>query len=154
MSCFLFVQVAVDPPNGIHYTENITRSSTLPSSIHRINGYHNTDGIKIGGTLQPRLLPAYKPEEQVGIIGNIQNRQRLLSSPAYTPRRRHDSQTSAHSHRFSTGHRSTATHIPAHLDRRMARSKSVGIIPDSEMRMRRTASASVVKLADCEDWIV
>lgn len=160
LSCLLYCryvswycfQVTDDALNGVHYTDNITRSSTLPNNIHRING--SSSNHKIGTPLQTRFLPAYKPE-QTGIIGNIQNRQNMMSSPAYLhSRRRHDSQSSAHSHRISTLNRVTPRHMPAHLDKRMARSRSVGIIPDSELKMRRTASASIVKLADCEDWIV
>ncbi|XP_067948628.1 uncharacterized protein [Watersipora subatra] len=140
--------------SSLDYADSITRSTTLPNNIHKINGC--TGSPLMASTLnssatQARLLPAYKLED---VTGNNQQRQRIASSPAYTSRSRHNSQSSAYSHRPSTAHRSPAIHIRAHPDKRLMRSKSVGVIPAAQLRVRRTTSASVVKLDDCEDWAV
>lgn len=157
---FLFVHVlqvvkpAGDDIDGSYYTDNITRSATLPNNYGRQIPNGNTpinDTLK-NATLQARLLPAYKTPEQ-GYIGNIENRRRIMSTPAYSRNRTH-SQSSNYSQRYHSTNRVVSTHIPAHIDKRLVRSRSVGVIPDAELKMRKTASASVVKIDDCEDWIV
>ena len=148
---------ALKPPgdDNSYYTDNITRSATLPNNYGRQlhNGDLTHNDSQKNATLQARLLPAYKQPEQGGIIGNIQNRQRIMSTPEYQ-RNRTNSQSSSYSSRYHSTNRVVTTHIPAHIDKRLVRSRSVGVIPDAELKMRKTASASVVKIDDCEDWIV
>lgn len=101
--------------------------------------------------MQVRRLPAYNNS---GIVGNIQNRQRIMSTPSYTQRPRTSSQGSSYSRRYSSQTRVVSTHIPDHLDKKLVRSRSTGVISEAEMKMHKTPSASVVKLSECEDWIV
>jgi len=117
---------------GTYYTDNITRSATLPPNINKVNtspeylsGY-STNTLN-PSKLQARILPAYRDSHH-SKIADIRNRQRMQST-ATIYRQRHDSQT-------------------------FVRSRSVGVIPDAELRMRRTASASVVKIEECEDWAI
>jgi len=142
---------------GTYYTDNITRSATLPPNINKVNtspeylsGY-STNTLN-PSKLQARILPAYRDSHH-SKIADIRNRQRMQST-ATIYRQRHDSQTSNYSHRYSGVNRVVTTHIPAHIDKKLVRSRSVGVIPDAELRMRRTASASVVKIEECEDWAI
>jgi len=144
-----------------YYNDNITRASTLPASNIKeySNGECPTDSDK-ASTLQARILPAYK-------IGNYERRQRHVSSPSHlnyatqngfsapnTPRMRTSSASSNVSRRYSACKRATPTHIPEHLDKKLVRSRSVGVLSNFELKMHRTASASVVKMDECEEWII
>lgn len=140
----------VEPLRMTHYQDRMTKSATLPAYSNGGRPYQSYIGTD-SATLQARLLPGYA---NGGIIGNIHNRQRHMSSSSYSTRQRTSSQSSLYSRRQPGINRVTSTHIPEHIDRRLVRSRSVGVISDAEMKMRRTDSASVIKLSECEDWIV
>ncbi|KAF6035665.1 hypothetical protein EB796_006021 [Bugula neritina] len=115
---------------GTYYTDNITRSATLPPNINKVNtspeylsGY-STNTLN-PSKLQARILPAYRDSHH-SKIADIRNRQRMQST-ATIYRQRHDSQTSNYSHRYSGVNRVVTTHIPAHIDKKLVRSRSVGV---------------------------